>query len=84
LKRFLEDSTEPVHRFSAKEEHRKHLEHRIRDHQCDLDLKTEKNRSPYTLVCTKNTASYQERLKTYHRDQEHLATVRSIQASLPT
>jgi hypothetical protein len=83
LKRFLEDPREATHRFSVRQERRTHLEHTIREHKCDLDLHTERNRSPHTLVCTKNTASFQEELKTYHRDQEHLATVRSIEAGLP-
>jgi hypothetical protein len=84
LKRFLEDPHESVHRFRVKQERRDHLEHRIREHKCDLDRKTERSGSPHTLVCTKNTASYQEKLKKYHQDQEHLATVRSIEASLPS
>jgi hypothetical protein len=83
LKRFLEDPREPVHRFSIREDRRKHLEHRIREHKCDLNFRTERGGSPHTLVCTKNMASYQEKLKTYHQDQEHLATVRSIEAILP-
>jgi hypothetical protein len=83
LSRFLEDPREPLHRFSIKQDRRTHLEQQIREHKCDLDLKTEKTRSPHTLVCTKNSVSYRKRLKTYHQDQEHLAMVRSIQESLP-
>jgi hypothetical protein len=83
LSRFLKDPKESVHRFSAREERRKHLEHRIREHRCDLDLKTERRGSPYTLVCTKNTASYRAKLKTYHEDLEHLAMVRAIESGLP-
>ena len=82
LKRFLEDPRESVHRFSIRQDRRSHLEHAIHDNRCDLDLKTERNRSPHTLVCTKNKASYQEKLKKYHQDQERLATVLSIQAGL--
>jgi hypothetical protein len=82
LKRFLDDLRESVHRFSVRQDRRSHLEMRIREHGCDLELKTERNRSPHTLVCTKNKASYQEKLKTYLRDQDHLLTVRSIEASL--
>lgn len=82
LKRFLEDPQESVHRFSVRQDRRSHLEHAIRDNKCDLDFKTERNRSPHTLVCTKNKASYQEKLKKYHEDQERLATVLSIQAAL--
>ena len=79
----MADPREAVHRFSIREDRRKHLELRIREARCDLDLKTERTRSPYTLVCTKNTASYQASLKQYHEDQEHLATLRAIRASLP-
>jgi hypothetical protein len=46
-------------------------------------MSTERTGTPHTLVCTKNKASYVERLKLYQQDQEHLATVRSIEASLP-
>jgi hypothetical protein len=83
LKRFLDDPNESTHRFTAAQDRRSHLENVIRGVPCDLDLKTEERGRPYTLVCTKNTASYQARLKKYHQDREHLATLRSIQASLP-
>jgi hypothetical protein len=72
-----------VFQFRAREDQRLHLEHVIRQHHCDLDLRTEQNTRPYTLVCTKNTASYQAKLWQFHQDQEHLATLQSIQASLP-
>jgi len=83
LRRFLADRHEPVHRFPVAEGRRSHLESKIREHRCDVNVKTERKGSPYTLVCTKNTASYQAKLKTYHQDQERLARLRSIQASLP-
>jgi hypothetical protein len=83
LKRFLQDPRESVHRFSAREDRRRHLEYTIRENECDLDFKTERRGSPYTLVCTKNTASHQKRLKTYHQDQEYLKMVRAVEASLP-
>jgi hypothetical protein len=83
LKRFLGDPAESVHRFRAKEERRKHLAAQIAHHQCDLSLKTERTGSPHTLVCTKTTASYHASVQTYQRNQEHLASVRSIEASLP-
>ena len=68
-----------MHRFSIRQDRRRHLELKIREHKCDLDFKTERVRSPHTLVCTKNMASYQEMLKKYQQDQEHLVMVRSIQ-----
>ena len=83
LNRFLADSGEAVHRLKAKQDLRSHLEQKIREYKCDLDLKTEAKSSPHTLVCTKNTASYQRRLKTFKENQVHLATILSIQSSLP-
>jgi hypothetical protein len=81
VKRFLVDPHEPVLHFRAAEPRRRHVEAHI--HQCDLDLRTERKGSPHTLVCTKNTASYNEKLRKFHQDQQHLAAVRSIEAALP-
>jgi len=83
MKRFLEDPSEAVHRFSMRQDRRSHLEEMIRQHKCDLDFTTERKRSPHTLVCTKNKASYLEELKTYHQDQQHLAAIVSIEQDLP-
>ena len=83
LRRFLEDPHEAVHRFSMGQDRRKHLEEKIRQHKCDLDTATERTRSPHTLVCTKNKASYQAELKTYRQDQQSVASVRAILDSLP-
>jgi hypothetical protein len=83
LKRFLEDPEERTYRFRAGQDRRQHVETTIRAGRCDVDCKTERRGSPHTLVCTKNTASYQARLKKYHADQKHLATLRAIEARLP-
>lgn len=83
LKRFLEDPRESVHRFSVRQDRRQHLAVIIRNAQCDLDLVTDKRGSPQTLVCTKNQASFQKRLKSYHREETHLAMVQSMEAELP-
>jgi hypothetical protein len=48
-----------------------------------LDRRTERSGYPHSLVCAKNTTSYREKLKEYHRDREHLAAVRSIEAAPP-
>ena len=71
-----------MHRFSIREDRRTHLEHAIRDNHLDLDFRTERKRSPHTLVCTKNKASYHARLNKYNQDQERLATILSIQSGL--
>jgi len=83
LKQFLKDPGESSHRFRMRQDRRDHLANQIRNRKCDLDLKTETQGSPHTLICTKNTASFQERTKTYHQDLEHLATVRAIEGRLP-
>jgi hypothetical protein len=80
---FLRDPHESVHRFRANEARREHLEQEIRRHPCDLDLKTERRGSPYAVVCTKNKASYDAGVKTYHENQQHLATFKAIQVGLP-
>jgi hypothetical protein len=83
LKRFLRDPREQVHRFRAAQAERSHLADQIRQSSSDLDLRTEERGRPYTLICTKNTASYKARLARFHEDQEHLADIRSIEASVP-
>jgi hypothetical protein len=83
LSQFLADPGEREHRFSVREERRRHLEDTIRRDRCDVDCRTEARGRPYTLVCTKNTASYQAALKEYHQDQERLAAVRAIEAGVP-
>jgi hypothetical protein len=83
LKQFLEGPHDREHRFRVREDRRQHLQGVIRRHQCDLDLRTDRGSRPHTLVCTKNTAAYEAKLKTFHQNQEHLATLRSIQKRLP-
>ncbi|MBK1722757.1 2OG-Fe(II) oxygenase [Thiocystis violacea] len=65
---FLASPTEPVWRFKANEPQRKHLEQSVRANRCDLDLATETRGRPYTLVCTKNQASYERRLRQREQD----------------
>jgi hypothetical protein len=83
LKRFLEDPREGAHRFRVEGGRRSSLEHLIRQYHLDLKTATETKGRPYTLVCTKTTASYEARLKKYRQDLEHLATIRAIRAKLP-
>lgn len=40
---------------------------------CDLDLRTDKRGRPYTLVCTKNRASFERRVRQRTQDLEHRA-----------
>jgi hypothetical protein len=83
LNRYLADPKEEGHRFMAPQHDRSHLEHAISQHQCDVEIATERTRPSHTLVCTKNTKSYERALKKYHEDQKRLALVRKVEADLP-
>jgi hypothetical protein len=83
MRKFLKDPVEEVHRFRVRQDRRDHLERNAKDSRCDLDYVTDRKGSPQTLVCTKNTASYDARLKKYREDLGHLAALRSIRASVP-
>lgn len=68
LSRFLAAPDEPVWQFKANEVDRQHVAHSIQRAQCDLDLATNKRGRPYTLVCTKNQASYQRGVRQREQD----------------
>jgi len=80
LKTFLQNPVERVYRYRARQDRRDHV--RNNAYGNDLDFETDRKGSPHTLVCTKNTASYQANLKLYHENQRRLAALRSIQTPL--
>ena len=59
---------------------RQHLHQIINYYRLDLDHETERKGSPYTLVCTKNRASYKRRLEEYTAD---LLRMQSLLGSAP-
>ena len=71
LSAFLADPLRKVWRFKAAEGCRSHVEISIRKHDCDLYLETDRHGRPYTLVCTKNQASYQRRVAQRKQDLEY-------------
>lgn len=71
LSRFLASPTEPVWHFKAAEAERAHVSHSVKRHGCDLDLATDKRGRPYTLICTKNQASFERRVRQRRLDLEH-------------
>ena len=73
LSRFLADPERQHWTFKAPEAGRRHLEESIRRSGCDLDLVTDRRGRPYSLVCTKNQASYDRRAQQRQRDLAHLA-----------
>jgi hypothetical protein len=73
LGRFLADPERRMWAFKAAEAKRGHVEGTVRQARCDLDLTTDRRGRPYSLVCTKNQASYDRRAKQRKHDLEDLA-----------
>ncbi|MGA7803682.1 hypothetical protein [Bradyrhizobium sp.] len=59
--------------MKAAEAARRHVQETIRNARCDVDAVTERRGSPLGLVCTKNQASYNRRMKQRQQDLENLA-----------
>ncbi len=68
LEAFCADPVERVGRFPLRADLRRHLHQQIDGHRLDMDHETERRGRPYTLVCTKNHASHERRLKEYGQD----------------
>jgi len=82
LSRFLANPHESVHRFPAAKDRRQHLHQVIDTGGCDLTHVTTRTGRPYTLVCTKTTASYEAACKVYARDQENMKRLRAIESKI--
>ncbi|AUB85509.1 2OG-Fe(II) oxygenase [Candidatus Thiodictyon syntrophicum] len=70
LSRFLASPMESVWKLKAAEAERNHVTEVVRRSNSDLDLATDKKGRPYTLVCTKNQASYERRVRQRAQDLE--------------
>ncbi len=73
LNRFLAAPDAPKLGIKSAERNRSHVEQMVQRHRCDLDLSTETRGRPYTLVCTKNQASYGRRMLQRQQDLKHRA-----------
>lgn len=71
LRLFLDNPEQAVWIFKAAEQKRSHIEYAVKG--CDVDCVTERRNRPYSLVCTKNQASYQRRVKLRKADLEALS-----------
>lgn len=80
LSSFCADPVARTHRFPVRSELRRHLHGIIDAHGLDMSHETERRGRPYTLVCTKNRASYQRRLAEYAED---VAAMQSLLRSKP-
>jgi predicted 2-oxoglutarate/Fe(II)-dependent dioxygenase YbiX len=68
LSLFLADPQRKTWMFKAAEADRLHVENTIKQARCDLDVTTDRRGRPYSLVCTKNQASYERRMKQRKQD----------------
>lgn len=77
LSRFLADPENSRWVFRANESERRHVEMTIRACHCDVDVTTEWQGRPYSLICAKNQASYERRRKQRRGDLADLKRLRS-------
>ncbi len=73
LSAYLGDPAQPVWILRAAEHVRGHVEGTIRGAHADLDTRTERRGRPYSLICTKNQASYERRAKQRVQDLADVA-----------
>ncbi len=73
LARFLADPERKTWVLKAAEADRSHLEGMIKQAGCEVDVTTDRRGRPYSLVCTKNQASYERRARQRKKDLENLA-----------
>ena len=73
LSNFLADPGQRVWVLRASEHYRGHVEGTIRTMKADVDIKTDRKGRPYSLVCTKNQASYERRAAQRKQDLQDLA-----------
>ena len=78
LEAFCEDPDARVGRFPLRKDLRRHLHRQIDRHGLDMSHVTERRGSPYTLVCRKNRASHERRLREYAEDVDWMGALTRI------
>ena len=73
LGRFLASADQRTWVFKAAEGDRCHVEESIKRNACDVDCETDRRGRPYSLVCTKNQASYDRRARQRKQDLDDMA-----------
>ena len=73
LARFLASPDEQAWTYKANESERSHVEATVQSSACDVDCSTDRRGRPFSLVCTKNQASYERRATQRQRDLADLA-----------
>lgn len=79
LSQFLTNPKQREIRMPLNKERRRHLHYAIDSNQCDLTHETQRSGRPYTLVCTKTTASYARVSSFYKRDLKSIARIMDIE-----
>ena len=72
---FLADTMRDTWTLRAAQQHRTHVETEIRRARADVDFRTERKGSPHSLICRKNQASYERRVKQRKQDLADRATL---------
>ncbi|MGI4944818.1 MAG: 2OG-Fe(II) oxygenase [Janthinobacterium lividum] len=72
LASFLEDPGRRIWVFKAAEANRSHVEGIVKQAECDVDTATDRRGRPYSLVLTKNSASYEQRVRQRQEDLKDL------------
>jgi hypothetical protein len=70
---YLDDPAQKVWILRAVEHVRGHVEATIRSSHVDLDTRTDRHGRPYSLICSKNQASYERRAKQRTQDLADVA-----------
>lgn len=71
--RFLADPARKEFVLRAAEATRSHLEQTIHAAKADIDVKTLRQGRPYSLICTKNQASYDRRVEQRREDLQNIS-----------
>ena len=82
LSRFLANPNERECRMPLNKDRRRHLHGIIEANRCDVTHVTERQGRPFTLVCTKTTASYERACKAFERDKRNLSQIVRIEKGL--
>jgi len=76
LGRFLASPMTETWTLKAAQQFRSHVEGEIRTAGADLDVRTERRGSPHSLVCRKNSASYERRVAQRRQDLADIAILK--------
>ena len=75
LSSFLADPFREEWTLRAAQQHRNHVETEIKRARADVDMRTERKGSPHSLICRKNQASYERRVRQRKQDIANLAAL---------